>query len=160
LGGWVEIQEDGLGDSDERLIAQSSSDALFKHFDQQGFEFSELLIEESAYPAQIVPPLYEEVDIGEERPVCCLKNGLWLLESDGTRLAVLLERYAPFSQIQGMRLQWLRRLPQPTHPAAARIAQAARRRSDRPRYPRRRDERGVVQSPQQNRPPLVAPPRV
>ena len=34
---------------------------LFKHYGQQGFEFSELLIEGSAYPAQLVPPLYEEV---------------------------------------------------------------------------------------------------
>ena len=92
---------------------------LFKHFDQQGFEFSELLIEGSSYPAQTVPPLYEEVDIGEDRPVRCLKNGLWLLESDGTKLAVLLERYAPYGQIQGMRFQ----LAAPNDPAGAKVAQ-------------------------------------
>ncbi len=67
----------------------------------------------------MVPPLFEEIDIGEERPVRCLKNGLWLLESDGTRFAVLLERYAPFGQIQGMRFQ----VAAPEGPGGIRVAQ-------------------------------------
>jgi AAA+ superfamily predicted ATPase len=78
---------------------------LFKHYNHQGIELAELLSQGGPDPAQAVPPLYEEIDIGEDRPVRCLKNGLWLLEADGTRLAVLLERYAPYGQVQGMRFQ-------------------------------------------------------
>ncbi len=45
-----------------------------------------------------VPPQYEEVNIGEERPVRCLKNGLWLLEQGLTKFVVLL---APVEQGYG-----------------------------------------------------------
>jgi len=37
-----------------------------------------------------VPPEYKEVDIGEERPVPCLKFGLWLLKLGRTHFLVLL----------------------------------------------------------------------
>jgi len=37
-----------------------------------------------------VPPEYKEVDIGEERPVPCLKFGLWLLKLGRTNFLVLL----------------------------------------------------------------------
>jgi hypothetical protein len=92
---------------------------LFKHYDHQGIDFAELLVRGSPDPAQAVPPLYEEIDIGEDRPVRCLKNGLWLLESDGTRFAVLLERYAPFGQIRGMRFQ----VATPDDPAGRSVSQ-------------------------------------
>jgi hypothetical protein len=88
---------------------------LFKHYNNEGIDFAELLILSGHDPAQAVPPLHEEIDIGEDRPVRCLKNGLWLLESDGTRLAVLLERYAPYGQVQGMRFQ----VAAPNDPAGA-----------------------------------------
>jgi cell division protease FtsH len=91
---------------------------LFKHYNHQEIDFAELLIQGGPDPTQTVPPLYEEIDIGEDRPVRCLKNGLWLLESDGTRLAVLLERYAPFGQVQGMRFQ----VATPNDPAGAAVA--------------------------------------
>jgi cell division protease FtsH len=91
---------------------------LFKHYDHKGIDFAELLIQGSPDPAQAVPPLYEEIDIGEDRPVRCLKNGLWLIDSGGTRLAVLLERYAPFGQIQGMRFQ----VAAPNDPAGVQVA--------------------------------------
>jgi cell division protease FtsH len=43
-----------------------------------------------------VPPQYEEVNIGDELPVRCLKNGLWLLKEGSNKFVVLLapvERY-------------------------------------------------------------------
>src|SRR5664279_5327582 len=46
------------------------------------FTFSVLLIEGHS-PCFAVPPEYEEVNIGNEQSVRCLKNGLWLLEKDG-----------------------------------------------------------------------------
>lgn len=54
--------------------------------------FTDLLIRNRNDPAHIVPPQYEEVDIGEDEPVQCLKDGLWLLEDHGRRFAVLLDR--------------------------------------------------------------------
>lgn len=92
---------------------------LFKFYDHQGLDFAEFLVPGNADPVQAVPPLYEEINIGEDEPVRCLKNGLWLLESDGTRLAVLLERYAPFGQIQAMRFQ----VAAPNEPQGIRVAQ-------------------------------------
>jgi hypothetical protein len=56
-------------------------------------------------PARSVPPLYEEVNVGEEQPVRCLKNGLWLLESDGVKFAVFLEQSTQFRQVQGVKIQ-------------------------------------------------------
>jgi cell division protease FtsH len=72
----------------------------------EGISFSELLIRDRHNPAQSVPPLYEEVNVGEEQPVRCLKNGLWLLESEGTKLAVFLEQGNPhFRQNPGVKVQ-------------------------------------------------------
>jgi cell division protease FtsH len=93
---------DGLFGGPTKVLG---SYGLFKHYDHNGIDFAELLIQGNPDPAHAVPPLYEEIDIGEDQPVRCLKNGLWLLESDGIRFAVLLERYAPFGQIRGMRFQ-------------------------------------------------------
>ena len=70
-----------------------------------GIGFSELLVRDRNNPTHSVPPLYEEVHVGEDQPVRCLKNGLWLLESGGTRFAVLLEQYSHFGRNPVLRLQ-------------------------------------------------------
>jgi Tfp pilus assembly protein PilF len=72
----------------------------------EGISFSELLIRDRNNPVQVVPPLYEEVNVGDEQPIRCLKNGLWLLESDGTKFAVFLEQGNPrFHQNPGVKVQ-------------------------------------------------------
>jgi cell division protease FtsH len=38
-----------------------------------------------------VPAPYEEVDIGEDTPVRCVRRGLWLLEEDSVKFVVFLE---------------------------------------------------------------------
>ncbi|MCI0459335.1 MAG: tetratricopeptide repeat protein [Gemmataceae bacterium] len=57
----------------------------------QGLNLTDLLVRERYHPALAVPPQYEEIDIGEQEPVRCLKGGLWLLEDGAGRFAVLLE---------------------------------------------------------------------
>src|SRR5690606_33450229 len=42
-----------------------------------------------------VPPQFEYINIGEEQPVRTLCNGLWLVEGEGLRLAIL---YAPANE--------------------------------------------------------------
>jgi len=49
---------------------------------------------EKGQHAKLVGPLqYEDVDVGEDIPVKCLKNGLWLFDEDGVRYTVLLSRH-------------------------------------------------------------------
>ncbi len=45
----------------------------------EGLNFAGLLVAGHS-PAVSVPPEYEEVDVGDEHPVRCLKIGLWFLE--------------------------------------------------------------------------------
>src|SRR5690606_34002183 len=42
-----------------------------------------------------LPPQFEYINIGEEQPVRTLCNGLWMLEREGIRLAIL---YAPANE--------------------------------------------------------------
>ena len=67
-----------------------------KQYDHDGINFAKLLIE-SHDPVYAVPPQYEEVDIGEDELVRCLKNALWLVESGGVKFAVLLASNSRFT---------------------------------------------------------------
>src|SRR5207253_356698 len=67
--------------------------------------FTELLVRNRESPAVCVPPQYEEIDIGEDEPVRCLKTGLWLLEDNGSRFAVFLEPAPQYSRYSGIRFQ-------------------------------------------------------
>jgi hypothetical protein len=60
---------------------------------------ADLLMAEGQGAAVAAPPQYEDVDVGEERPVRCLKSGLWLLDIDGTRLAVVMQPSAAPGQL-------------------------------------------------------------
>lgn len=93
----------------DRLFAGGTTVSFFcgvrKTHAFEGINFSELLVRDRHNPAQSVPPLYEEVNVGEEHPVRCLKNGLWLLESDGVNFAVFLEQSTQFRKVQGVKIQ-------------------------------------------------------
>jgi cell division protease FtsH len=54
-----------------------------------GISFTDLVVRDRHDQPCAVPPQYEEVDIGEVRHVRCLDSGLWLIEMEGIRLAVL-----------------------------------------------------------------------
>ena len=71
-------------------------------FDSLGFAN---LIADEYLCALPVPPQYEEIDVGDEQPVRCLKNGLWLLEKSGSRHAVLLSPSVTFGQTNGIQFQ-------------------------------------------------------
>jgi tetratricopeptide (TPR) repeat protein len=92
----------------------------------EGISLTELLVRDRNNPAQSVPPLYEEVDVGEVEAVRCLKNGLWLLEADGIRYAVFLEQHLQFHQVQGVRIQ----VASPNDPRGFRISQSFLNRLD------------------------------
>jgi len=56
----------------------------------QGVTFAEMITAGWIRSPVTSPPEYEEVDIGESQPVRCVKVGLWLVEQDGCRYAVLV----------------------------------------------------------------------
>jgi hypothetical protein len=71
----------------------------------EGLNFAALLVE-GFNPALSVPLEYEEVDIGEEEPVRCLKNGLWFLQEGNSKYAVLLAPAGErFREATGMQFQ-------------------------------------------------------
>lgn len=63
-----------------------------KPYSHEGIDLASLLTDEPHNPAVAVPPQYEDVDVGEEQPVRCLKTGLWLMQREGSKYAVLLSR--------------------------------------------------------------------
>lgn len=93
----------------ESLVQEQSQLVHFcgvrKQYHHEGINFSELIIQDRRDPAISVPPQYEEVDIGEEQTVMCLKDGLWLLEHDGQKFALFLEPPSHMGRKEGIRIQ-------------------------------------------------------
>lgn len=53
----------------------------------------------------IGPLQHDEIDIGEQLPVRCLKNGLWLARNDRAPFAVLLAQSIRFGQVGGVHVE-------------------------------------------------------
>lgn len=66
---------------------------------------TDCILESIGNPAYSIPPEYEELDVGDEQPLQVLKNGLWLLESDGLCFAVMLSQSGMFGQVSGLQFQ-------------------------------------------------------
>ena len=75
-----------------------------KEYAYEGIDFP-AIITDSSRPALPVPPQYEEVHVGDDEPVRCLKNGLWLLANGDTRYAVLLSPATRHGQTTGVGFQ-------------------------------------------------------
>ena len=76
-----------------------------KRYTHEGINFTDLLVRDRNDPAVCVPPQFEEIDIGEEAPVRCLKEGLWLLQQDSSKLALLLTPAKNFNHVSGLLVQ-------------------------------------------------------
>ena len=90
-----------------------------REYSHEGACLSDCIIESQNNPAISVPPEYEEINIGEEEPVRVLKTGLWLLERDRTRFAVLLSPSGRFGLITGLKFE----VATPNAASGTRIAQ-------------------------------------
>jgi hypothetical protein len=75
-----------------------------KQYSYEGLSFTELLAHDHG-PATVVAQQYEAVDVGEDEPVRCLKNGLWLLREGPTPFAVLLARAERHGCADGLTFQ-------------------------------------------------------
>ena len=70
-------------------------------------DLSQLIVRIPNNPIVAGAAQYEDMDVGEEEPVRCLKSGLWLLEGDGVRLALLLQEPPPHMAALGIPFQIL-----------------------------------------------------
>lgn len=76
-----------------------------KEYSHEGVNLSDCIVDSEHNPAVSIPPEHEELDIGEEQPVRLLKNGLWLLEQEGIRFAILLAPVSKYGSTTGMQFQ-------------------------------------------------------
>lgn len=76
-----------------------------REYSHEGLRLSDCIVESEHSPAMSIPPEYEEINIGEDEPIRALKNGLWLLERDGIRFAVLLAPVGHYGRTTGMQFQ-------------------------------------------------------
>jgi AAA+ superfamily predicted ATPase len=75
-----------------------------KEYAHEGLDFPGLIVKDHS-AAVAVAPQFEEVHIGDEQPVRCLKNGLWLLRQRKTPYAVLLAPAMRYGEAKGMKFQ-------------------------------------------------------
>lgn len=59
------------------------------------------LTREGQHAYTIAPAQYQDVDIGEDEPVKCLHNGLWLCQSEDVRYAVVLSSHREYGEEAG-----------------------------------------------------------
>ncbi|HBY58493.1 MAG TPA: cell division protein FtsH [Solibacterales bacterium] len=57
------------------------------------------------WPSEVSPLQHDEVDIGDDTPVRCLKNGLWLAKEGGLPFAVLLSPAMQYGQVGGSHVE-------------------------------------------------------
>ena len=74
---------------------------LHAQFGHETLSYADLL-QEDHYPVLVGPMQYIEVDIGEDRPVRCLKSALWLLGGQGAPHALLLSEAKTYGKSSGV----------------------------------------------------------
>ena len=93
----------------DRLFSSSTVIRHFcgvrKEYSHEGLTLSDCIVANQRNPAVAVPLQYEEVDIGDDQPVRCLKNGIWFLRQDKDKYVVLLAPSMQFGQVTGMQFQ-------------------------------------------------------
>lgn len=76
-----------------------------REYPHEALGISDCIIETDHNQAVAVPPEYEEINIGEALPVRALKSGLWLLERNSIRFALLMSPARCYGQVSGMQFQ-------------------------------------------------------
>ena len=76
-----------------------------KEYSHEGITLTDCVVPSDHYPPVSVPPQYEEIDIGDEQPIRCLKNGLWFLEEGQNKYVVLLGPVSLHGMTTGIQFQ-------------------------------------------------------
>ena len=88
----------------DRLLSSSIGFFGIHEEYRDGLDFAQLLREGRRAQA-LAPPQYLDVDVGEETPVKCLKNGLWLCLHGELPYAVVLARFREYSPDPLLRIE-------------------------------------------------------
>jgi cell division protease FtsH len=93
----------------ERLFR---SETTVKHFcgvhqeySHQSLTLAHCIVSSDHRPPVAVPPQYEELDVGDDQPIRCLKNGIWFLEEGTSRFVLLLSPVERFGDETGIQFQ-------------------------------------------------------
>lgn len=78
---------------------------VHSRYGHEGINFPMLLTDDQYGPC-LGPLRYKDLDVGDDAPASCLKEGLWLLEADGMRYAALLTPARKFGQVSGVMLEF------------------------------------------------------
>ena len=78
---------------------------LHRKFDYQTLTFPDLWLEGQHEAVPVGPLQHVDVDIGEDRPVKCLRQALWLLDEQGLRYAVMFGEADRYGDVSGVRLE-------------------------------------------------------
>jgi hypothetical protein len=91
----------------EEFFSGGSKPVLLGIHPEHGYETATLahLLARGRYPVEIGPLQHEDVDIGDEAAVRCLKNGLWLSRHNGMPFAVLLSPAIHFARPSGVHME-------------------------------------------------------
>lgn len=93
----------------DRLFVENTlilySCGVRREYSHESVCLSDCIIQGQHNPTVSTPPEYEEINIGEDEPVRVLKTGLWLLERDQTRFAVLLSPSGRYGMITGLKFE-------------------------------------------------------
>ncbi len=76
-----------------------------REYSHEPVELSTCIADSPHNPVVSIPPEYEELNIGEDEPIRVLKNGLWLLQRNGVRFAVLLSAVGSYGRNTGLQFQ-------------------------------------------------------
>ena len=76
-----------------------------KEYSHEELTLCDCIVENQRMAVVSVPPQYEEVDVGDDQPVRCLKNGIWFLRHDENKYVVLLAPAGQFGRVTGMQFQ-------------------------------------------------------
>lgn len=76
-----------------------------KEYAHDSLTFSDLIDRSSHSPVVSVPLAYEDIDIGDDEPLRCLKNATWFLDHEGQKSVVLLAPVGHFGEHTGVGIQ-------------------------------------------------------
>jgi len=77
---------------------------IHERYRYETLSFTRLMMQRED-PPTIAPPLYLDVDIGEDEPMKCLDNGLWLCRDGDLRYAMLLCSHREYDAPAGIRIE-------------------------------------------------------
>ena len=93
----------------DRLFGDKTTISHFcgvrKEYSHEGITLTDCLVPSDHNPAVSTPPQYEEIDIGDDHPIRCLKTGLWFLRKGNTGTPFYWPRPAIYGQVTGMQFQ-------------------------------------------------------